>query len=382
MTQASWSGRAGGSDLRWAVKGGPDGTDVVEIGANAVDLKRELLRGAITLHCSRKAGGCGGKLNVIVGRGRVHHFRHLPGTDCFVTGLSDHATADRYTHLRIQRALVEWLAGQGLESSIEQAVGPGSRMDVLLAQKRHALEVHLSRMAEAAWLERDERYRGQVDGVWWLNGMANDAVVDHLRERDGFAYLVKVTVAGVVELGVADCDGEQRWASLSEWVMTEDGPAGPLVDQAHRMLEQRQVEAEERERREREGARERLRREAAEQERRRPKSERHRHETPARARPSAESPFVYQAPTFPTYPGYQDWYDAQDWSWTAGMSEKLAFAAVAGAYYTTVLAVRGPVSLLVRIIGDQEGKALQALVDRGLIHLEPISATSSRWVRS
>lgn len=87
---------------------------------------------------------------------------------------------------------------------------------------------------------------------------------------------------------------------------------------------------------------------------------------------------------FTGHPGHAEWRAAEDWSWTQGMDDELKAAVVAGVYYTTVLALRGPMMGLAAIVGEQArvdeptaAAAVDAIANRRLIKADGV-----RWVRS
>lgn len=83
----------------------------------------------------------------------------------------DGARAERsYEHLRYQRALLAWLADQGLRATMEKVLGADSRADlhVVVDGRSQTLDVQLSPIAGKVWRDRDEKYRSHVDHVAWL----------------------------------------------------------------------------------------------------------------------------------------------------------------------------------------------------------------------
>lgn len=240
MTEAAaheWVDR----ELRWAVTDGPDGTRVIDAPEDARQLKENVKRGLATLHCSTRVGGCGEELIVVAGEVYAHHFRHRPSARCSLTASE---ARDRYTHLRIQVALLDWLTGQGLRATKEERLDHRSRVDVFVAETRQVLEVQLSPLDAIDWKVRHERYTDKDVAVWWLNGLTNAAVIVEQRRQDGHALLVRLD-GEQVDLGVDDADGERRFAPLDQWRMTVDGPWNHLVDEASELAATRRAETAE-----------------------------------------------------------------------------------------------------------------------------------------
>lgn len=142
-------------ELYWAVTDGPNWTATIRVPEGVQELQRNVRRGDVTLHCTTHVGGGGGRLLVVAGRERVHHFRHGRGA---VYALRATVASDRYTRLDIQNRLQAWLTLQDLESRRELSLDSYSRVDVWVQDTRQVLEVQLSDLTETAWEDRHVRY--------------------------------------------------------------------------------------------------------------------------------------------------------------------------------------------------------------------------------
>ncbi len=253
VNQHATRGRAAlsGNKLAYAVVDGPDGAHVVVLPAGrsgALQIKDQYRE---TFWCSTQAGGCGARLIVAAGPVLRPHYRHKDGMDgCALA--EDGARAERaYEPLRYQRALLAWLADQGLHATIEKVLGADSRADlhVVVDGRSQTLEVQLSPIAGNAWRDRDEKYRSHVDHVTWLYGSGAEAAAATEQAARGHALHLRTAAAAsqasgearadveaahaetVVEVGVVTHLGE-AWSRLAVCQLRSEGVWTPDLDQA------------------------------------------------------------------------------------------------------------------------------------------------------
>ncbi|WP_167761067.1 competence protein CoiA family protein [Geodermatophilus sp. DF01_2] len=220
------------SDLRWAVTDGPAGTAAVALpddGPAAHLLDRAH---GVGFWCSRQAGGCGGPLVLEAEDGVRPRFRHQGDTRCRYVGREADA-GPRYDHLRYQRALAAWLAGQGHHLRVQKVPQPDGRtgLHVVVDDVGQAIEVQLAPLPDTVWRRRDDRYRRQVRHVTWLYGPAAQSAGDTEAAVRGVAYSVRRHRTGLL-VGVRDVDGGTRWVPLGACRLTADGFAAPGATEA------------------------------------------------------------------------------------------------------------------------------------------------------
>ncbi|MGY1809347.1 competence protein CoiA family protein [Blastococcus sp. SYSU D00669] len=226
--------------LRWAVTDGAAGTHAVPAPDDREDARqvREHYRGAFW--CSTEAGGCGGRLQLVVA-GRLPRFRHVDDGPCrFADGGADAALA--YEHLRYQRAVMAWLAAQGHRGRVEKVRRPDGRTDlhVVVDGLAAAVEVQLSPLPDTTWRERDDAARTRFRQVTWLYGPAAEAAATTEAAVRGVAFALRRQGAGLA-VGVRDVDGRTRWVRLGACRLGADGFVAPGVEEA-RALHARRAE--------------------------------------------------------------------------------------------------------------------------------------------
>lgn len=224
------------TDLVCAVSDGPDGVKPVFLPE-----ERELALALKARHdgifwCSRAVGGCGDRVLVVAGPLKRTHFRHCGGStaSCLLASNPEEAV-DRYTHLRYQQDLLNWLTGQELQGALERTLpDEGGRADVfvLVDQMSHGIEVQLSGLGLPAWKERDTRYRQHLQCVTWLygTGQGGEAASASEQAQRGIALTVRRDQASdAVEIGVRG-RLSHRWSPLTECKLLRDHFWTPDLD--------------------------------------------------------------------------------------------------------------------------------------------------------
>lgn len=231
------------NDLRHAVSDGPAGT-ATAVAPPAHDAAARLKAAHRTFWCTTQADGCGGILDLHVGKVRIPHFQHR--RDASACTLSGRDAAASYAHLAYQRELASWLASQGYVASMEHRFNDAGRADlhVVVDGVAHTLEVQLTDIGVHAWQDRDARYRAHVDQVTWLHGPSSTTAAT--TDRVGRDYALRIRRDNdIVQLGV-DTTGTETgtaWAALSECRLTPAGVWTPHLEPALRALADARAEA-------------------------------------------------------------------------------------------------------------------------------------------
>jgi hypothetical protein len=394
VNQHTTPGRAAPSSnkLAYAVVDGPDGAHAVVLPAGrsaALQIKDQYRE---TFWCSTQAGGCGARLIVAAGPVLRPHYRHKDGMDgCALA--DDGARAERsYEHLRYQRALLAWLADQGLHATMEKVLGADSRADlhVVIDGRSQTLEVQLSPIAGNVWRDRDEKYRSHVEHVTWLYGSGAEAAAAieqaarghalHLRTAvpalqesdDSRAAVEAVDTEMVVEVGVVSHLGE-AWSPLAVCQLRSDGVWTPDLDQAlHDMAEAENVAAEE------------ARREAARR--------------AAASVAAGERTVMWKAAALAAgtlvegygttswwpriFPSFASWAPDVGWGWTNDVDEDVRTAARRLCFIVQRLYASGPVDMLMAPDEPEvtTASAIAALERAGFLSLEDRNGVQ-RWRR-
>lgn len=389
-------------DLRHAVIDGPDGTDACVLPPVTALARALREQHGNAFWCARRAGGCGGRLELAAGPVRPPYFRHKAGEESCPMLTGPRTPADAYYHLAYQRALDAWLRGQGLAPSIEHTFSDGggrADLHVVVEGRSHSLEVQLSRINSPEWRERDERYRRHVDHVTWLHGPgAQPSLTADFLDR-GLALEIR-TEDGEVELGVQWDHDQTDWAPLDQCVMTADGIWSPVMDEARAKAvtaAARREEQAEADRRQRDAAK------ADEERRRREQQERDQAARDAWARRAAQDQARRQEdaerytaaggvdprPSHRTFdqwerlhPEIAGWALTQDWSWLAGFDETEQRAGKWMAYVTCRLYGKAMIDDLRHPeLTEPSFEALvEALFDAGLARMED-GNPHGRWER-
>ncbi|HEX2074882.1 MAG TPA: competence protein CoiA family protein [Geodermatophilus sp.] len=229
-------------ELLWAVTDGPAGTNAVGLPEDRVDARRLGLHYGGEFWCSRGAGGCGGRLHLRAGGRLRPYFRHHGDVPCpFLGREADVGRA--YEHLRYQRAVEAWIAGQGYRARLEKVPAEDGRTDLHLVvdDVGHAVVVQLSPLPDIAWRERDDRYRTHVRHVTWLYGPAAEAAAATEVAVRGVAFALRRQGVGLV-VGVRDVDDHTRWVRLAACRLTADGFAAPGSGEARALHARRTAE--------------------------------------------------------------------------------------------------------------------------------------------
>lgn len=381
-----------GNKLAYAVVDGPDGAHAVVLPAGrsaALQIKDQYRE---TFWCSTQAGGCGARLIVAAGPVLRPHYRHKDGMDgCALA--DDGARAERsYEHLRYQRALLAWLADQGLRATMEKVLGADSRADlhVVVDGRSQTLEVQLSPIAGNVWRDRDEKYRSHVDHVTWLYGSGAEAAAATEQAARGHALHLRTAAAAlqesddsraaveaahaetVVEVGVVTHLGE-AWSPLVVCQLRSDGVWTPDLDQAlHDLAEAENVAAEA------------ARREAARR--------------AAASVAAGERTVMWKAGALAAgtlvegygttmwwpriFPSFASWAPDEGWGWTDDVDEDVRAAARRLCFIVQRLYASGPVDMLMAPDEPEvtTASAIAALERAGFLSLEDRNGVQ-RWRR-
>ncbi|WP_309133472.1 competence protein CoiA family protein [Cellulomonas sp.] len=383
------------NDLRHAVTDGPTGTAGV-VAPPAHDAAARLRAEHRMFWCTTQAGGCGGVLDLHVGKVRIPHFQHR--RDASACALTTRDAGPSYAHLAYQRELAAWLAGQGYEATIEHRFDDAGRADlhVLVEGVAHTLEVQLTDIGAHTWKDRDARYRAQVDRVTWLHGPASRTTATTERVERDYALRIGRDADSGVRVGVDTIgdDGATVWAPLRECRITPAGVWTPHLETALRELAE--TRAEEARRRAAEEA-ERARR-AAQEAARRADLEREQQEARARraASQAQRAPATAAAHVVPS-PGMRttaDWRrlhpdlplwgpDHPGWAWLREYPVEHHEAGMYLAITVVRLYSRGGYSMLAN--PDLPAEVAQAMVEdmtaAGWLQEDTRGAREAMWVR-
>ena len=395
VNQHATRGRAAlsGNKLAYAVVDGPDGAHVVVLPAGrsgALQIKDQYRE---TFWCSTQAGGCGARLIIAAGPVLRPHYRHKDGMDgCALA--DDGARAERsYEHLRYQRALLAWLADQGLHATIEKVLGADSRADlhVVVDGRSQTLEVQLSPIAGNAWRDRDEKYRSHVDHVTWLYGSGAEAAAATEQAARGHALHLRTAAAAsqasgearadveaahaetVVEVGVVTHLGE-AWSRLAVCQLRSEGVWTPDLDQALSDLAAAENMAVELARRE---AERRAAASVAAVER----------TVKWRAGALAAGTLVEGYGTTTWWPriflSFASWAPDEGWGWTDDVDEDVRAAARRLCFIVQRLYASGPVDMLMAPDEPEvtTASAIAALERAGFLNLDERNGGVQRWRR-
>ncbi|MGR7026898.1 hypothetical protein [Geodermatophilus sp. URMC 62] len=228
-------------ELRWAVTDGPDGTAAVVLPDDDASARR-LAAQAGGLWCAREAGGCGGELVVVHGRGVPPTLRHTGHTAC-AFGRGSRSAGPAYDHLRYRPALLAWLGGQGHRPRLCTVPDPGGHtgLHVVVDEVGAALEVQLAPLPDTAWRQRDDGLRRQVGRVTWLHGPDADVTAATEASVRGVSLALRRHDRGLL-VGVRDADGRTRWVRLAACRLTADGVEAPGVEEARAVHARRTAE--------------------------------------------------------------------------------------------------------------------------------------------
>lgn len=375
--------------LAHAAVDGPDGIHAVVLPANRAEALQVKRRHDERFWCSTQAGGCGGNLLVAAGSIRVPYFRHRPGAGCALA--ADSARAARsYAHLDYQRALMAWLAGLGLQATIEHHLGEDGRADlhVVVHERRHTIEVQLSPIADSKWRERDERYRRQVDHVTWLYGPGAETAAATERAHRGHALLLRSTTAAVesigaqvaaerpreVEVGLAT-DLAESWCALKDCQLRFDGFWTPALDQSLAAVAAARGAAAERSAEQAQRAAERLAATVAERAARMPLP------VPAPAPQGAwGSEYGTLAWWRHVFPDHALWAPARGWGWADHLDADDRAAAHILCYVVQRLHASGSLRTLLPPDGSAGTQVIDVLEEAGFIRRYNHHGVE-RWVR-
>jgi hypothetical protein len=227
-------------ELTWAVTDGPDGTAAVELPDDAASARR-LDGQAGGFWCARRAGGCGGALQVVLGSARPA-FRHTGDQPCRFLRRGA-AAGHAYDHLRYRSALTGWLTAQGLSSRVATVTGPDGHtgLHVVVDALGAAVEVQLAPLTDTAWRARDDRARRTARSVTWLHGPEADGVAATEASVRGASLSLRRHDRGLLA-GVRDAGGGVRWVRLAACRLTADGITAPGLAEA-RAAHQRRAAA-------------------------------------------------------------------------------------------------------------------------------------------
>lgn len=385
---------SGGVRLRLAVVDGPDGTATRRAPEERTQALEMQARHANTLWCSTVAGGCGGEMELTAGPVIRPYFRHRANASpCSLAG--DPARAERsYEHVRYQRALLDWLAGQGLTGHAEHSMGDDGRADlhVMVDEVSHSIEVQRSPLNGPTWAERDRKCRRSMDHVTWLYGGHAEAAAAREQTVRGVAlHLDRDDVGGGVRVGVQGRSGT-TWSPLEECHLGADGLWTPhlaaaqhehtqWLDEQDRAAQAQRERAQRAEKAERERA-ERAERERAARDRRRARAEGHWR--------TEEQLLPIPAPAY-TWPGTaerwraahpeaQEWVTTQDWRWLNDVDDARRPLVQFMAYLTQRIYFNGPTAMFdLPDVPDAE-RILDLLQEAGLVQRSQ-RAGVPRWQR-
>lgn len=230
--------------LGHAVTDGPDGTAVVVVPQDTDEARRLRRAHPRGFWCGTTGGGCGHQLELVAGDVRAKYFRHRAG-EAHYCALADEPEAIERSllHLLLQTILSDWLATQGLDSTIEAPLPEAGRADlrVTLGRLDHTIEVQISSIPVPQWTHRDQRYRGRVQTVTWLFGaQVSQALVAEALTDGGVAFkiahdehlpLAEVIRPDHILVGTTSHTRED-WHPLGECKMTLRGLWTPTSDLA------------------------------------------------------------------------------------------------------------------------------------------------------
>ena len=396
--------------LGHAVTDGPDGTALVVVPQDTDDARRLRVVYPGGFWCSTQGGGCGRHLDLAAGPVRAKYFRHRAG-EAHHCDLADEPEAIERSvlHLLLQRILSEWLATQGLDSTIEAPLRGAGRADLRVDVQAvdHTIEVQLSSIPVPQWKHRDQRYRGRVETVTWLFGaQISQPLVTEVVNSRGIAFKVAhdehVPLAEIARpehvLVGTKSHSQEDWHLLTECKMTPGGVWTPTSDLAlaeHAAWLRKQTLAPPPQPPKSGGGYGGMTF--------RPKLEGKKPTPPRRdAAPPASSPSsaprMRKQPLPPPRPRPEirargrnplasfDWFlDFDQWETPAGLLERLPeelhHAARVLAYMTTRIEASGPRTALAFPDVDDGEQLQQALVEAGLIELYAGPGGIGRWRR-
>ncbi|MGY1602194.1 hypothetical protein [Geodermatophilus sp. SYSU D00815] len=231
--------------LLWAVTDGAAGTHAVTAPEDAADARRVRAHYAGAFWCATEAGGCGRRLQLVAPDEERPRFHHVEEVACRFAGAGP-AAGPAYEHLRYQRALTRWLAGQGHQALVGKARGADGRTDlsVVVPELGCAVQVQLTPLPDTAWRERDDRLRARFRHVTWLHGPDASAAAAAEVSVHGFALTLRRHNRDLA-LGVRDADEQTRWVRLAACRLTADGVAVPGLDEARALHARRRRERQE-----------------------------------------------------------------------------------------------------------------------------------------
>ncbi|RJU00842.1 hypothetical protein D6T65_10295 [Arthrobacter frigidicola] len=209
-------------------------------------------------YCSSALGGGGGELTFAIGDINVPHFRHHVKSKCALLGSNE--TRDRYTHLAIQEALLDWIETTlGLACRLEVAIESG-RTDVLVSGPPFevALEVQRSPLSALRAGDRTTLYSQRADTVQWLFARKDiDAYKTELAEqgwslRVWWGWQTRERRIGVTYRCGDDvvADTKDSGGPLTDWRITAVGLESAHLQLARESVHHRRVLEQDRERQE------------------------------------------------------------------------------------------------------------------------------------
>lgn len=204
--------------LPFAVVGDPQGDRYVVAPQDRQDMTQlQALARAADEHfyCASRLGGCGSQVTPVNGLKRRSHFRHYPKAHCQLRDTEEER--DRFTHRRIQDAIVAWLRGLGYSSNPERWLDRRSRVDIF-CEPNAVIEIQLSGETIDSHASRTVRYG---DNITWLFGDARHLTArDALLQEFGLVQMVRLAHESLQRLPTA---GDLPPVEIGLQMRLEDG---------------------------------------------------------------------------------------------------------------------------------------------------------------
>ena len=230
------AGRADAQHVHLAVSDGPSGDQVVLAPEEREAAWRLKSRMQGAFWCTTQAGGCGGRMHLVIGVVNRVHFRHAKDATCALR--TPERVERSYEHLRYQLQLRDWLLGQGYQPRLEKVFTDGlGRTDVHVSVEgvEHSIEIQLSAISAHERADRRIRYECEVDHLTWLFGAGARGAAMEERAFAGYALVLRRSDTdprpdggGLVEVGVSGAALKgTRWVPLASSLVQRRWPLPP-----------------------------------------------------------------------------------------------------------------------------------------------------------